>query len=205
MCIQDGACWSLHRYTTMTFALVHIPGRERVFLMIFVILRTGGLWVWGGTVTDSCPWESSSALSFWFLTPHLGVRTMAFGGTGKWWQVLLRREDFFPLPFPHPQSLDLPGWWVGIQGLDWAGPWRCSFAAQVRDGRLSGLTLAGELSCWSFHLLCLSISKAGGSCSLLHKYWVYTPTDTHPRTDTNPPHSCMDGARSSNVWTHQKK
>lgn len=51
------------RYTMMTFVLVHTPRRERVATMICVTTRTVGLWVWGGIVADSCPWEISAALS----------------------------------------------------------------------------------------------------------------------------------------------
>lgn len=45
-------CWSPHRYTMMTFVLVHTPRRERATTMICVTTRTIGLWVWGGTVAD---------------------------------------------------------------------------------------------------------------------------------------------------------
>lgn len=61
----------------MTFALVHIPRRERVSTMTCVVIRTVGLGL-AGTVTRGRivqPLASDSPLP-----------TMVFGGSGKWQQ-----------------------------------------------------------------------------------------------------------------------
>lgn len=38
----------------MIFALVHIPRRERVSTMTYVVIRTVGLWVWGWWYSYRC-------------------------------------------------------------------------------------------------------------------------------------------------------
>lgn len=176
----------------MTFALVHIPRRERVSTMTCVVIRTVGLGL-GGTVTRGRivqPLASDSPLP-----------TMVFGGSGKWQQSYWGEKASFPCPFPHPQRLDLPGWSVSIWCLDWAGPPRDA-TLWLSDSSMDWPWLessAGWASSSSNHLKSRQPPVLYINTGYIHRQ---VP---RPRTDKNPLHSCMGEALSSNVLTHQEK
>lgn len=113
MCVQGGTCWSLYRYATMTFALGHIPRRERVSTMACVVRRTVGLWVRGWVVRLQTlargrivqPLASDSPLPTWGSGPwHL----VAAGSGGS--PTEERRLLSLALP---PSPTPGPAWLVG--------------------------------------------------------------------------------------------